>query len=172
LNISNDLKSKIKNVTLNIKEFSMGLLSELFRKKSPPLVKQNGDVKTSGELIAEVSDGANLVEGKQTWEYAEEKKHDLEYMKKCCDAELKSMEKTGLVPAPYYFERVAILSRKEKNYQQEIEYCENYINAVKKFYKKHGNKYGADVRKGPRYQAIVKRLPKAKELLAKSKKNF
>ena len=173
----------------------MGLLSELFRKKSPPLVKQNGDVKTSGELIAEVSDGANLVEGKQTWEYAEEKKHDLEYMKKCCDAELKSMEKTGLVPAPYYFERVAILSRKEKNYQQEVDYCENYINAVEKYYKNpprpvpkrvSGVTYrslgldideldelpAADIRKGPRYQAIVKRLPKSKQLLAKSKKTI
>ncbi|MDD4274280.1 MAG: hypothetical protein PHG14_11200 [Desulfobacter postgatei] len=150
----------------------MGLLSKLFRKKSPQLVKPTGEVKTSGELIAEVTDGANLVEGKQTWEYAEEKKHDLEYMKKCCDAELKTMEKADLVPAPYYFERVAILSRKEKNYQQEVDYCVGYINGVKSFYKKHGNKYGADVRKGPRYQAIVKRLPKAKQLLAKSKKQF
>nr|MDU9043250.1 hypothetical protein [Candidatus Electrothrix aestuarii] len=52
-------------------------------------------------------------------------------MKKCCDAELRTMEKTGLAPAPYYFERVAILSRKEKNYQQEIDYCELYITMVR-----------------------------------------
>jgi hypothetical protein len=81
------------------------------------------------------------------------------------------MEKAGLVPAPYYFERVGILSRKEKNYQQEVGYCESYINAVEGFYKKYGTKGMADVRKGPRYQAIVKRLPKAKELLSKSKQN-
>lgn len=146
----------------------MSLLSKLFRIKEPQSNKPNGEPKTSGELIAEVTDGANLVEGKQTWEYAEEKKHDIEYMKKCCDAELKTMAKAGLVPAPYYFERVAILSRKEKNYQQEIDYCENYINTVERFYKMHGTKDMADVRKGPRYQAIVKRLPKAKELLSKS----
>ena len=90
-------------------------------------------------------------------------------MKKCCNAELKSMEKAGLVPAPYYFERVAILSRKEKNYQQEVDYCESFINAVERFYKKHGTKGRSDVRKGPRDQAIVKRFPKAKELLSKSR---
>jgi hypothetical protein len=175
----------------------MGLLSKLFRKKFPQLVKPTGEVKTSGELIAEVTDGANLVEGKQTWEYAEKKKHDLEYMKKCCGAELKTMEKAGLVPAPYYVERVAILSRKAKNYQQEVDYCEFYINAVEKYYENPPPPepslgtvlYGtyrelgididemdevpaADIRKGPRYQAIVKRLPKAKQLLAKSKKQF
>lgn len=146
----------------------MSLLSKLFRIKELQIKKPNGEPKTSGELIAEVTEGANLVEGKQTWEHAEEKKHDIEYMKKCCDAELKTMEKAGLVPAPYYFERVAILSRKEKNYQQEIDYLENYINTVERFYKMHGVKDMADVRKGPRYQAIVKRLPKAKELLFKS----
>lgn len=149
----------------------MSLLSKLFRKKSPLLEMPNSEPKTSGELIAEVTEGANLVEGKQTWEYAEEQKHDIEYMKKCCDAELKTMEKAGLVPAPYYFERVAIFSRKEKNYQQEVSYCESYINAVEGFYKKHRADDMADVRKGFTYQAIVKRLPKAKELLSKSKQN-
>ena len=148
----------------------MSLLSKLFRKKAPQIEKPNGEPKTSGELIAEVTGGANLVEGKQTWEYAEEKKHDIEYMKKYCDAELKTMEKGDLVPAPYYFERVAILSRKANNYQQEIEYCELYINTVERFYKQHGTKRKADVRKGPRYLAIVKRLPKANELLSKSRK--
>ena len=145
----------------------MSILSKLFGKKSPSLHKTNGEPKTSGELIAEVTDGANLVEGKQTWELAEDKKHDLEYMKKCCDAELNTMNKAGMAPAPYYFERVAILSRKEKNYEQEVDYCEKYIEAVEGFYKLNGTEGIADVRKGPQYKAIVKRLPKAKELLEK-----
>jgi len=122
---------------------------------------------TTGEIITILADGANLVDGKQTWDYAEEKKNDLEYMKKCCGAELKTMKIANFVPAPYYVERVAILSRKEKNYKQEVLYCESYISAVKAFYKKNGTKGIADVRKGPRFKAIVKRLPKAKELLAK-----
>ena len=145
----------------------MSLLRFLFREKKPKLTKLSGEVKTSGELIAEVTDGANLVEGKQTWEYSEEKKHDIEYMKKCCTAEIKTMEKTGLVPAPYYFERVAILARKEKDYQQEVSICEQYIQAVESYYKTIKGQSVADVRKGPRYKAIVKRLPNAKELLAK-----
>jgi hypothetical protein len=60
----------------------MSLLSKLFRIKAPRIHKPNGEPKTSGELIAEVTEGANLVEGKQTWEYAEKKKHNIEYMKK------------------------------------------------------------------------------------------
>jgi predicted DNA-binding protein len=146
----------------------MSLLSKLFEKKNPDLHRRNGEPKTSGKLIAEIPDGGNLVEGKQTWELAENKKHDLNYMKKCCDAELNTMNKAGMVPAPYYFERVAILSRKEKYYKQEVAYCEKYIEAVEGFYKANGTEGIADVRKGPRYKAIVKRLPKAKELLEKN----
>lgn len=153
--------------TLSSQGVLMSLLSFLFKKKKPSLHKEDGDPKTSGELIAEVTGGANLVDGKQTWELADNKKHDIEAMKRCCDAELKTMDKAGLVPAPYYFERVAILSRKEKNYKQEIFYCEQYIEKVEAFYSKNGAEGVADVRKGPRYQAIVKRLPKAKELYDK-----
>ena len=125
-------------------------------------------MKTSGELIAEISNGANLVDGKQTWELADEKKHDIECMKRCCDAELKTMDTVGLIAAPYYFERVAILSRKAKNYCQELHYCETYIRLVENYYVKHGTEGIADVRKGSTFQAIVARIPKARELLAKS----
>lgn len=144
----------------------MSLLDRLFNRANPSLTKANGDPKTSGELIAEVTGGANLVKGKQTWEYAETHKDDIEYMKRCCDAELKTMASAGLVSAPFYFERVAILSRKQKNYRQEVEYCERYIQAVEGFYQASGREDHADVRKGPRYQAILARLAKAKELLA------
>ena len=144
----------------------MSLLDRLFNRANPSLMKANGDPKTSDELIAEVTCGANLVEGKQTWEYAETHKDDIEFMKRCCDAELKTMASAGLVSAPFYFERVAILSRKQKNYRQEVEYCERYIQAVEAFYQASGREDYADVRKGPRYQAILARLPKAKELLA------
>ncbi|WP_404396787.1 hypothetical protein [Idiomarina loihiensis] len=147
----------------------MTLLSFLFKKKQPSIHEEDGTPKTSGELIAEVTGGANLVDGKQTWELAEEKKHDIDVMKRCCDAELNTMDKAGMVPAPYYFERVAILSRKEKNYEQEIFYCEQYIEKVEAFYSKNGTGGIADVRKGPRYQAIMKRLPKARELYAKQR---
>lgn len=145
----------------------MSLLNFLFKKQQVSHQKEDGSPKTSGELIAEVTGGANLVDGKQTWELSEDKKSDIETMKRCCEAELKAMDKAGIVPAPYYFERVAILSRKEKNYKQEIFYCEQYIENIESFYSKSGTEGMADVRKGPRYQAIIKRLPKAKELYAK-----
>ena len=149
----------------------MSILSRLLRKKNPQLVKATGGIKTSGEIITEITEGANLVDGKQTWESAEEQKHDIEFMKKCCDAELRTMDKAGVLPAPYYFERVAILSRKQKNYKQEVEYCERYIKAADDFYKKHEPVGVADMRLGHRYQAILKRLPRAKELLLKSAKS-
>lgn len=145
----------------------MSLLDFLFKKKQTSLYKEDHSSKTSGELITEITGGADLVDGKQTWELAESKKHDIEVMKRCCDAELKKMNIADWVPAPYYFERVAILSRKQKNYKQEIFYCEQYIKTIAEFYSKSGREHYADVRKGPRYQAIVKRLPKAMELDAK-----
>ena len=149
----------------------MNLLNKLFQVKNPSVRNVNGELKTSGELIAEISDGANLVDGRQTWEFADEKKHDIEYMKRCCDSELKTMETVGLVAAPYYFERVAILSRKAKDYRQELRYCETYIRLVENYYAKHGAKGKADVRKGPTFQAIVARIPKARELLVKSEQS-
>ncbi len=77
------------------------------------------------------------------------------------------MYAANIVPAPFYFLRVAVLSRKMKNYEQEIEYCEKYIDAVEDFYKNSNSSKLADVRKGPVYKKIVARLPKAKELLRK-----
>ena len=145
----------------------MSLLRFLLKKKKTSLQKEDGLPKTSGELISEVTGGANLIDSKQSWEGASEKKGYLEAMKRCCDAELKTMEKAGLVPAPFYFDRVAILSRKNKDYQQEIFYCEQYIKKVESFYSKNGTVDVADVRKGPRFKAIVKRLKKAKEFYAK-----
>ena len=146
----------------------MNFFRKLFQRKNLSLSKVSGEPKTSGELISELTDGANLVDGKQTWELAAEKKHDIEYMKKCCDAELKTMEAVGLVASPYYFERVAVLSRKERNFRQEIHYCETYIRLVEDYYAKRGTEGIADVRRGPRFRAIVARIPKARELLAKS----
>ena len=145
----------------------MSILRKLLQRRAPSLSKVSGKPKTSGELISELTDGANLVGGKQTWELADGKKHDIEYMKKCCDAELMTMETVGLVASPYYFERVAVLSRKEKNFRQEIHYCETYIRLVEDYYAKRGAEGIADVRKGPRFQAIIARIPKARELLAK-----
>ncbi len=128
----------------------------------------NSPGKTFGEAISESTGGVNLVDGKQTWELAESKKDDLETMKKCCDTELATYEKVGLVPAPYYFERVAILARKAKNFREEVAWCEKYIVVVADYYRRNNIPENEGVKMGPRYQAIAKRLPKARLLLAKT----
>lgn len=96
-------------------------------------------------------------------------KNDLKVMKRACEAEISASKTSGLVPAPYFFNRVAILSRKCGNYKQEIAYCENYIKIVESYYASNKNKRMADVRKGPTFKAIEKRLPKARELQVKRK---
>lgn len=135
----------------------MGFFDKLFGDSSAP--------KNSGDYLADLSGGENLVDGKHTHEHAKDKKHDLATMKKCCHAELKQMKKAGTVPAPFYFERVAILSKKEGNYEQEVKYCEVYLKAVEQFYEHYGTQGRADVRKGPRYKSIKERLPKARKRL-------
>jgi hypothetical protein len=47
--------------------------------------------KTLGEAVAEATGGANLVNGKQTWELVAEWKHDIEMMKRCCSAENRNV---------------------------------------------------------------------------------
>lgn len=108
------------------------------------------------------------VQGKNTWEHAADSKDDIQMMMQCCDAEMKAMRTSKSVAAPFYFERVAILARKSRDYQTEVDYCQGYIDAVERFYRSSASRGHADVRKGPRYQAIVKRLPKARQLLARN----
>ncbi len=44
--------------------------------------------RTSGAYMTHIAEGSNLVDGKPTWEHAEERKNDLEFMLRCCEAEL------------------------------------------------------------------------------------
>lgn len=118
----------------------------------------------SGDYITQMAAGANLVDGKPTWQYAESDKDDLDAMLKCCEAELKTMEVAKVVAAPFYFERAAILLRKAKQYDSEVKICERYINAVEQYYSNSAKPHEADVRKGPRFLSIQKRITKAKLL--------
>lgn len=117
--------------------------------------------KTVGEAVAEATNGANLVDGQQTWQTVPAGKNDIETMKRCCAAELETYAKTGLVPAPYYFERVAILARKRGEFDQEIACCEQYIRVVDEYYRSNNLADTVGVKAGPRYAAIVKRLAKS-----------
>lgn len=125
--------------------------------------------RTSGDHITQLAEGANLVDGKQTWELAEVGKSDLATMLRCCEAELATMRRTRIAAAPFYFERAAILLRKDKQYAREIQICERYIQAVEKHYSSPACAYEADVRKGPRYLALTSGIPKARALQNKAK---
>src|SRR5665811_1704646 len=89
--------------------------------------------KSTGDYITQLTYGANLVDGKQTWEHADDDKGNLKVMLKCCKAEMATMKRAKVVAAPFYFERVAILFRKTKQYDREIEICESYIKAVEHY---------------------------------------
>ncbi|CAI2308749.1 hypothetical protein HJ202_24205 [Vibrio parahaemolyticus] len=119
--------------------------------------------QTSGELITLATDGKLLVDGKATYEHAQTSKHDLTVMQKCCESELEKFRLTGMTPAPFYFERVAILARKEKRYDLEVEICEQYLEITDRLF----DSTALGVKVGPRHLAIVNRLPKARELLKK-----
>lgn len=121
--------------------------------------------KTVGEILTKATGGELLVEGKATYEIANEKKHDLKVMLKCCESELNKFRITNLAPAPYYFERVAILARKAKDYDLEIQICERYIQVMDVIY---GDKR-IGIKAGPRFSSIEKRLLQAKQLLQKNK---
>ncbi|WP_279143580.1 hypothetical protein [Photobacterium phosphoreum] len=119
--------------------------------------------KTSGELLTLATDGKLLVDGKPTYEHAQISKHDLTVMQKCCESELEKFRLTGMTPAPFYFERVAILARKEKRYYLEVEICEQYIEITDRIF----GSTALGVKAGPRYLAIANRLLKARDLLKK-----
>lgn len=96
--------------------------------------------------------------------------HSLEDMVRRCREELAEAEARQWVPAPHWFERLAILLRRAKDYRREVLACEAYISAVERFYSVHGTADIADVRAGPTYQAIVRRLDRAWQLEATAQK--
>ena len=126
--------------------------------------------KSWGEIVSELTGGANLVDGKQCWQLADDFKHDLPKMLECCHAQLKTMEQAGEMPAPYYFERAAILFRKEKKSIQEVQIIDLYLKAIEAWNNANGNKCPNGG--GARHLKIVARLAKAKQLAAKQNKEY
>lgn len=52
---------------------------------------------------------------------------DIHKIVEYCRDEIQASEDSGIMPSPKYFEQAAILSRKEKKYDNEIAICEMYI---------------------------------------------
>nr|WP_241392023.1 hypothetical protein [Serratia entomophila] len=127
--------------------------------------------KTTGEIITELTGGRFLVHGKPVYELARECKNDIEIMLLCCDSELEKMNKIGQVAAPFYFERAAIIARKNKNYKLEVDIIERYITELEGFYRLNSLPVGSGVMAGPRFSSIVSRLEKSKQLLERNLKS-
>ena len=58
---------------------------------------------------------------------------DLYSRLKYCRQEIQQSEASGIMPSPKYFEQVAVLSRKEKKFEDEIAICNYYIKAISHF---------------------------------------
>ena len=112
--------------------------------------------KTNGQIIAELTGGANLVNGKQTFDCIKEGKNDINVMMDCCRAELRQHEAVGA--APYYFDRAAMLFNKAKQYELTVKICEVYLSLDHEAY------FFAN---SPRVNSIRKRLEKAQKNLVK-----
>jgi hypothetical protein len=137
-----------------------------------PVAPKEADVDVShfigrswGDVLAELTGGANLVDGRQTWELADEYKHDLAKMLECCRAELLTLERAGQLPAPFYFERAAILLRKAKQYQKEVQLVELYLAAADAW--KRADPSGRRTVLSARHLKLEQRLDKARQLAQK-----
>ena len=112
------------------------------------------------------------VNGTPTYELADQK-HNLDIMGACAEAEISNYwqqpQGERLSAAPFFFERAAILYRKNKQYEKEIEICEAWIAIMNDYTNQDMERY-AKVHHGPKSKAIYHRLPKARELLERSKK--
>ncbi|MFU2207238.1 hypothetical protein [Solidesulfovibrio sp. C21] len=113
------------------------------------------------------------VDGIPVYEYAETHKHDFEIMYRCCIAVLKESCTSKTTPAPHYFWRCAVLSKKAKRYDIEVKVCESYLEFVDRYCSEmtaDGKTLGKDcldISQGPRVADMRKRLPKARVNLAK-----
>lgn len=96
-------------------------------------------------------------------------KADIETVVDCCRDEIQKSVDTGIMPAPKYFEQVAVLSRKEKNYQNEIAICDMYIKLVKKYASEHKmtrQEFTDTVL--PECAPLYKRMHNAKSMMSKT----
>lgn len=105
-----------------------------------------------------------MVEGLPTYAYAETHKNDLRVMLLCCDAEENANGQTGQFPAPFFFDRAAILANKDGDKALELQVCTRFAKSVQRsrvVMKSTGAKI-ADVSVGPKGRALLQRLKKLK----------
>lgn len=93
---------------------------------------------------------------------------DIKEVVSCCRDEIQKSMDTGIMPAPKYFEQAAVLSRKEKNYENEIAICDMYIKLVKKYASEHNlsrQEFTDNVL--PECAPLFKRMHNAKSMMSR-----
>jgi hypothetical protein len=111
--------------------------------------------------------------GLRSYVFAETHKNDLPVMLRCCEEELNNLMTIGRAPSSYYFERAAILARKEKNFELEVKICEALIKAYaiyEEAYKNQGKSTPANT--AYTSEEMNKRLMVARKSLEPHQKGF
>lgn len=62
---------------------------------------------------------------------------DIHSVMECCRDEIQNSEDSGIMPSPKFFEQAAVLSRKERNYANEIAICDMYVKLAKQYASKN-----------------------------------
>lgn len=129
-------------------------------------------INTSGmsisQIIEKASSYAHYENHNLTAELDANDDHDIHVMvERCCD-EIQAFEDEGIMPSPKYFEQVAILSRKEKNYENEVTICELYIDLVNQYAAKNKiTNAEMSVKLLPKCAPFVKRVNNARIMSSK-----
>lgn len=132
--------------------------------------------RSASETLSTNSLGVQAnVNGSPTYALAESHRDNLEAMLACCRAETENYlsQRAGqrVSPAPFYFERAAILSRKAKKFEQEIEICQQWKALIDDYKSQPIVKNGLSTKThlSTKSKALINRITKAKELLRKSR---
>ena len=155
--------SELPNPDIGNRQKTMGKINTIIEK----MVNSSG--MSISQIIERASLGMHTAIGNQKTELDKSNDHDLHEMVRRCREDIQASEDSGIMPSPRYFEQVAILSRKEKNYKNEIAICEMYIELINDYAAKHKiTKDEAAYQVLPKCAPFVKRIQNAKIMSAKS----
>jgi len=90
---------------------------------------------------------------------------DIHSVVKHCRLEIEKSKDSGIMPSPRFFEQAAILSRKQRNYDNEIAICDLYVKLAKDFATKNklsNSEFREDIL--PQCESLYKRMHNAKSL--------
>jgi hypothetical protein len=125
-----------------------------------------GEVSSSWtEIMTTLLGGENISLDQHPWdqEIFRTSREDLSIVLNACLKGILSMERFGNPPAPYPWERAAILFNRAGLHQQELAICSFYIQLLDEFYACQNGRRHADIRRSRRYQRITQRAHRARQ---------